>query len=400
MGRGGGGGYPLRAMSAPAPALLVLADGSVFRGRAFGAAGERVGEVVFNTAMTGYQEVATDPSYAGQLVCMTYPHIGNTGVNAADAEAAQPWAEALIVRELSPLASSFRSEEDLASWFERTGVVGIEGIDTRRLTRLLRKGGALPGVLSTIDLDERSLEAKARAAPSMAGQDLVRRVTCAAPYDWTEGWPAQWTRDPRGEAADVPWDPVYRVVALDFGIKRNILRSLVAHGFAPTVLPATATAEGILALEPDGVFLSNGPGDPEPVTYAIETIRQLLGKVPLFGICLGHQLLCLAGGARTFKLKFGHRGANHPVRDHATGAIEITSQNHGFAVDADSLADTRFRPTHTNLNDMTNSGVACEELAAFSVQYHPEAAPGPHDAQHLFMRFRRLLAGEAVLAPV
>ena len=382
------------------PALLVLADGSVFRGRAFGAAGERVGEVVFNTAMTGYQEIATDPSYAGQLVCMTYPHIGNTGVNAADAEATRPWAEALIVRELSPCASNFRSEEDLTTWFESTGVVGIEGIDTRRLTRLLRSSGAMPGVLSTIDLDERSLEAKAKVAPSMAGQDLVRRVTCAESYAWSEGWPAQWTRDPRGDAAGEPWDPVYRIVALDFGIKRNILRSLVAHGFAPTVLPATASAEEILALEPDGVFLSNGPGDPEPVTYAAETIRKLLGQVPLFGICLGHQLLCRAGGARTFKLKFGHRGANHPVRDHATGAIEITSQNHGFAVDTDSLADTPFAATHTNLNDGTNSGVASGDLAAFSVQYHPEAAPGPHDAQHLFMRFRRLIAGEAVLGTV
>ncbi len=381
------------------PALLVLADGSVFRGRAFGAAGERVGEVVFNTAMTGYQEVATDPSYAGQLVCMTYPHIGNYGVNPEDAEAARPWAEALIVRELSPRASNFRSEEDLAAWFERTGVVGIEGIDTRRLTRILRIRGASNGVLSTEDLDERSLEAKAKAAPSMAGQDLVQRVTCSEPYAWTEGWPARWTRDPRGDdAATEPWDPVYRIVALDFGVKRNILRSLVAHGFAPTVMPATASAEEILAQEPDGVFLSNGPGDPEPVTYAVDTIRKLMGKVPLFGICLGHQLLCLAGGARTYKLKFGHRGANHPVRDHATGAIEITSQNHGFAVDTASLADTPWGPTHTNLNDMTNAGIACGDLAAFSVQYHPEAAPGPHDAQHLFMRFRRLIAGEAVLS--
>jgi len=382
------------------PALLVLADGSVFRGRAFGAAGERAGEVVFNTAMTGYQEVATDPSYAGQLVCMTYPHIGNYGVTPEDAEAGHPWVEALIVRELSPRSSNFRSQEDLAAWFERTGVVGIEGIDTRRLTRRLRLEGAVNGVLSTIDLDEGALEAKARAVPSMAGQDLVRRVTSSAPYAWTEGWPARWTQDPRGAAADEAWDPVYRVVALDFGVKRNILRSLVAHGFEPTVVPATTSAEEILAYEPDGVFLSNGPGDPEPVTYAIETVRALLGKVPLFGICLGHQILALAGGARTYKLKFGHRGANHPVRDHAhaTGAVEITSQNHGFAVDPDSLAGTPFSATHTNLNDMTNAGMACEDLAAFSVQYHPEAAPGPHDAQHLFMRFRRLIAGEPVLA--
>lgn len=396
MNRGAGAGAPtgtLRAMvPAPRPALLVLADGSVFRGRAFGAPGERGGEVVFNTAMSGYQEVATDPSYAGQIVCMTCPHIGNQGVNDEDGEAEHPSIEGMIVRELSPSRSNFRSKEDLATWFERTGVVGIEGIDTRRLTRRLRIEGAMNGVLSTTDLDERSLTGKTQALPSMTGLDLAKRVTCSAPYTWSEGWPARWFGDPRGSAVEEPWDPVYDIVALDFGIKRNILRSLVAHGFAPTVVPATTTAAEILAREPDGVFLSNGPGDPAPVTYAVETIRDLLGKVPIFGICLGHQLLALAGGARTYKIEFGHRGANHPVRDHATSAIEITSQNHGFVVDEKSLEDTPFVATHTNLNDMTNAGIASEDLHAFGVQYHPEAAPGPHDAHHLFQRFRRLIA--------
>ena len=378
-------------------ALLVLADGSVYRGHAFGARGERGGEVVFNTAMSGYQEVATDPSYAGQVVCMTYPHIGNYGVNPEDGEADHPWIEGMVVRELSPVRSNFRSDEDLASYYERTGIVGIQGIDTRRLTRRIRLEGAVGGILSTEDLDERRLAEKARALPTMEGTDLVKKVTCQESYTWTEGWPDRWFQDPRG-VEQGPWDPVYRIVALDFGVKRNILRSLVAHGFAPTVLPASTSAEDILAHEPDGVFLSNGPGDPAPVTYAVDTIRSLFGKVPLFGICLGHQLMSLAAGAKTYKLKFGHRGANHPVRDHATGAIEITSQNHGFVVDEKSLEDTPFQATHTNLNDFTNAGVASEELRAFGVQYHPEAAPGPHDAHHLFMRFRRLIAGEPVLA--
>lgn len=379
-------------------ALLVLADGSVFRGHAFGADGERKGEVVFNTSMTGYQEIATDPSYAGQIVCMTYPHIGNYGVNADDVEAAHPWIEGMAVRELSPVRSNFRATEDLGAWFERTGVVGIQGIDTRRLTRRLRDQGAVGGVLSTTDLDERSLHEKARAIPSMEGMDLVERVTCREPYEWSEGWPDRWMQTPRGNQPDGSWDPVYRIVAMDFGVKRNILRSLVAHGFAPIVVPASTSAEAILDLKPDGVFLSNGPGDPAAVAYAADTIRALVGKVPLFGICLGHQLLSLAAGATTYKLKFGHRGANHPVKDHATGAIEITSQNHGFVVDEKSLESTVFTGTHTNLNDMTNAGIASADARAFGVQYHPEAAPGPHDAHHLFLRFRRLIAGEPVLA--
>jgi len=378
-------------MSNARPALLVLADGSVFRGRAFGAVGERAGEVVFNTAMTGYQEIATDPSYAGQIVCMTYPHIGNYGVNDEDPEAGHPWIEGMIVRELSPVASNFRSEGSLADWYASTGIVGIEGIDTRRLTRRLRVDGAINGVLSSVDLDERSLLAKAKALPSMEGLDLARKVTCEAAYTWDTPWTGPWF--PQPGAFDGDDMAPFRIVAMDFGAKRNILRSLVTFGLHPTVVPATTTAEEILALEPDGVFLSNGPGDPAAVTYAIETVRAMLGKVPMFGICLGHQILALAAGAKTYKLKFGHRGANHPVREHSTGRIEITSQNHGFVVDAASLAGTGFEPTHTNLNDMTNAGIACDDLRAFAVQFHPEAAPGPHDAQHLFGRFRQLIRG-------
>ncbi|MDJ0975748.1 MAG: glutamine-hydrolyzing carbamoyl-phosphate synthase small subunit [Planctomycetota bacterium] len=382
-------------MSNERPALLVLADGTTFHGRAFGADTERAGEVVFNTAMTGYQEIATDPSYAGQIVCMTYPHIGNYGVNDEDDEARRPWIEGMVVRDLSESASNFRSTQELDGWFKDHGLVGIEGIDTRKLTRRIRIDGAVNGVLSSVDLDPASLRAKAEALPSMQGQDLVKRVTCNESYEWREGWPAPWMkRDGNGERA------ARRIVALDFGVKRNILRSLVAHGLEPTVVPADTPAEDILAQEPEGVFLSNGPGDPAAVTYAVDTIRGLLGKVPIFGICLGHQLLALAGGATTSKLKFGHRGANHPIRDHATGKIEITSQNHGFVVDEESLGGTAFQPTHTNLNDMTNAGIASEEHKAFGVQYHPEAAPGPHDAAHLFERFRGMIeGGSATVTP-
>ncbi len=386
-------------MPSERPALLVLADGTIFRGQAFGADTERAGEVVFNTSMTGYQEIATDPSYAGQIVCMTYPHIGNYGVNTEDNEASQPWIEGMVVRDLSESASNFRATSELDAWFREQGLVGIEGIDTRKLTRRIRIEGAINGVLSSVDLDAESLLAKARALPSMAGQDLVQRVTCKEPYEWREGWPAAWmSRDAQGmQAPDTGERKPHRIVALDFGAKRNILRSLVTHGLEPTVMPADTPAADILAQEPDGVFLSNGPGDPAAVTYAVETVRELLGQVPIFGICLGHQLLALAAGARTYKLKFGHRGANHPVRDDLTGKIEITSQNHGFVVDDKSLAGTGFEPTHTNLNDMTNAGIASDEKRAFGVQYHPEAAPGPHDAQHLFERFRCLIEGAPAL---
>jgi carbamoyl-phosphate synthase small subunit len=369
------------------PALLVLADGSVFRGTAFGAQGERAGEVVFNTSMTGYQEIATDPSYAGQIVCMTYPHIGNYGVNAEDPEAAKPWIEGLIVRELSPTVSNFRATGDLDGYLRAAGVTGIEGVDTRRLVRRLRVDGAINGIVSSEDLDEERLVERARSAPDMNGLDLVKSVTPKASFEWTKGYDAAFPSRANGDADARR----HRVVAVDYGMKRNILRSLVASGFDPIVVPAGESAKAILERKPAGVFLSNGPGDPAAVGYAIETIRGLLGKVPTFGICLGHQLLALAAGAKTYKLKFGHRGANQPVRDEDTGHIEITSQNHGFAVDVKSLEKTGFRATHVNLNDMTNEGIASKDRRAFAVQYHPEAAPGPHDALHLFDRFRRLI---------
>ena len=388
-------------MSASPPATLVLADGTVFRGRHFGAEATRAGEVVFNTAMTGYQEIATDPSYAGQIVCMTYPHIGNTGVNDEDLEAAQPWIKAFIVREHSPIASNFRSTNRLDAWLRTHGIVGIEGVDTRRLTRHVRNSGAIGGVVGGPRSNIADLLEQAKAVPSMAGMDLVTTVTCKAPYAFADAWPEPWFpapenvgqgRDGVGPAKGSSSSPK-SVVVMDFGVKRNILRSLRTFGMEPYVVPASTSAADILARRPDGVFLSNGPGDPAAVSYAIETIKELLGKVPTFGICLGHQLMALAAGATTSKLKFGHRGANHPIREHATGRIEITSQNHGFVVDEESLADTPFKPTHTNLNDNTNAGMASEELRAFSVQYHPEASPGPHDAGHLFYRFRQLIEG-------
>ncbi|MBL9088088.1 MAG: glutamine-hydrolyzing carbamoyl-phosphate synthase small subunit [Planctomycetia bacterium] len=374
-------------MTSKKPALLVLADGTTFRGTAFGAIGERTGEVVFNTSMSGYQEIATDPSYTGQIVCLTYPLIGNYGVNLEDPESARPWIEGLIVRELSPVVSNYRSSGDLDAYLRAAGIVGIEGIDTRRLVRRLRVDGCVNGILSSGDVDPASLLRKAKAAPDMNGLDLVKVVSTATSSAWGEGFPKDL---PSG--ASVPAGAKrYPVVAMDFGMKRNILRGLVANGFDPWVVPATTSAAAILERKPAGVFLSNGPGDPAAVTYAIQTIKALLGKVPVFGICLGHQMMALAAGAKTYKLKFGHRGGNQPVLDHDTGKVEITSQNHGFAVDVKSLERTGFRATHTNLNDDTNEGIASEALGAFAVQYHPEAAPGPHDAVHLFGRFRRLV---------
>ena len=386
-------------------AILALADGTVFEGDQFGATGETVGEVVFNTSMTGYQEVLTDPSYKGQIVTMTYPLIGNYGCNEADVESIGPQVEGFVVREYSAYHSNWRSKWSLDTYLSEHGIIGIQGIDTRALTRRLRVHGVMNGCLSTEDSDPKSLIAKARAWHGLVGWDLVQRVTCPNPYAWRnsrqpsaishqqEGvmpvendvdgqTPKAESREPRAEN--------YKVIALDFGIKYNILRQLTEHGCEVQVVPAKTTAEEILAAEPDGVFLSNGPGDPMPVGYAIETIRGLMGKKPLFGICLGHQLLGLALGGKTFKLKFGHRGANQPVKHLETDKVEITSQNHGFCVDIDSLPNS-VDITHINLNDGTLEGIQHREYPIFSVQYHPEASPGPHDASYLFSRFTEIM---------
>jgi carbamoyl-phosphate synthase small subunit len=369
-------------------AILALADGRSFRGRAFGAIGETVGEVVFNTAMTGYQEVLTDPSYKGQIVCMTYPEIGNVGINAEDAESARVYVEGFVVKEYCPRPSNWRSEMALGEYLEGAGVVGIEGIDTRALVRHIRDHGAQQAVISSVTLDSAALVDRAKASPGLVGRDLVKEVTCAEAYGWELGEWALGTgyRHPtQEELRDAPL-----AVAIDYGAKRNILRRLVASGFRVRVMPATATAREVLALNPDGVFLSNGPADPAALPYAHQTVRELIGKKPIFGICLGHQILALALGGRTYKLTFGHHGANHPVMDLRTRKVEITSQNHGFAVDADSLAG-RAELSHLNLNDKTVEGLRGVGAPFFSVQYHPEASPGPHDAGYLFARFRRLV---------
>jgi carbamoyl-phosphate synthase small subunit len=367
------------------PALLVLEDGTVFEGDSIGAPGLSVGEVVFNTAMTGYQEIVTDPSYARQLVTLTCPHIGNTGCNDQDDEAARPWAAGLIVRDVPRRPSSWRSQAALPEWLAARGVVGIAGIDTRRLTRLLRDRGAQSGALlagagdGALDV-ERALEA-ARKFPGLKGMDLAREVSTRAAYPWREG---QLDLD-RGDWARA--EPRFRVVAYDFGVKRNILRMLAERGCEVTVVPATTAADDALAMRPDGVFLSNGPGDPEPCDYAIDAIRVFIDRrIPTYGICLGHQLLALAVGARTMKMKFGHHGANHPVQDLDSGRVMITSQNHGFAVDESTLP-TNARVTHRSLFDGSNQGIALTDAPAFSFQGHPEASPGPHDVAPLFDRF-------------
>jgi carbamoyl-phosphate synthase small subunit len=365
----------------PERATLALADGRVFAGESFGARGEAVGEVVFNTAMTGYQEILTDPSYKGQIVCMTYPHIGNTGVNEEDPESRRPWAEGFVVREASPVASSWRATATLDAYLRRHGIVGIQGIDTRALTRHLRDRGAQEGVISTGDVDPSSLVAKARASTGLVGRDLVKEVSCQTPYEWHE---SVWRL---GQGYTAPPPARFHVVAYDSGIKRNILRQLSAEGCRLTVVPAFASADEVIALAPDGLFLANGPGDPEGVPYLAESVRRLVERLPTFGICLGHQILALALGARTFKLPFGHHGANHPVQDLGTGRVEITSQNHGFAVDPDSCAAAGLEVTHVNLNDGTCEGMRHRSLPVFSVQYHPEASPGPHDSHYLFRRF-------------
>ncbi|HUY28036.1 MAG TPA: glutamine-hydrolyzing carbamoyl-phosphate synthase small subunit [Candidatus Binataceae bacterium] len=376
-------------MTAPhQAAILALADGRVFRGRAFGAIGERVGEVVFNTAMTGYQEVLTDPSYKGQIVCMTYPEIGNVGINREDAESRRVFVEGFVVREYWDRPSNWRAEQPLGEYLEAAGVPAIQGIDTRALVRHIREHGAQEAVISSIDLDERSLVAKARSSPGLVGRDLVKEVTCAEAYDWHIGrWrlAGGYARVTRAEQGDAPL-----VVALDYGIKLNILRLLVATGFRVRVMPAQSTAEQILAENPDGIFLSNGPADPAALPYAHRAVAGVLGKRPVFGICLGHQIIGLALGGKTYKLDFGHHGANHPVMDLRTRRVEITSQNHGFAVDSDSVAG-RAELSHLNLNDRTVEGLRGQGAPFFSVQYHPEASPGPHDSGYLFRRFKRMV---------
>jgi carbamoyl-phosphate synthase small subunit len=369
-------------------AILALADGRIFRGRAFGAIGETVGEVVFNTAMSGYQEILTDPSYKGQLVCMTYPEIGNVGINPEDEESARIFVEGFIVKEYIASPSNWRAQMTLGEYLDNAGIVGIDGIDTRALVRHIRTAGAQQAVISSANLDPAELIKKAQAAPGLLGRDLVKEVTCPSSYDWElADWElgSGYRRVSGAESRDAPL-----VVALDYGIKRNILRRLVATGFRVKVLPAFATADEVLSLNPDGIFLSNGPADPAAVPYASETVRQLLGKKPIFGICLGHQILGLALGGKTYKLGFGHHGANHPVMDLRTRRVEITSQNHGFAVEANSLQG-RAELSHVNLNDNTVEGLRGAGLPFFSVQYHPEASPGPHDAGYLFDRFRKLV---------
>jgi carbamoyl-phosphate synthase small subunit len=374
----------------PPPAILALADGSIFRGRSIGAEGAKAGEVVFNTAMTGYQEILTDPSYCAQIVTLTYPHIGNTGVNREDEESARVYAAGLVIRDLPARASSWRAEQTLPEYLVARGVVAIAGLDTRRLTRILREKGAQNGCLMAGRVDEAEALASARAFPGLAGMDLAKVVTTARPYRWEEG---AWRL---GTGFRRPERLPHRVAAYDYGVKRNILRMLVDRGCAVTVFPAQTPAREVLASKPDGVFLSNGPGDPEPCDYAIYAIRVLLDetRVPVFGICLGHQLMGLASGARTIKMKFGHHGANHPVKDLDTGQVVITSQNHGFAVDPATLPAT-LRPTHVSLFDGSLQGLARTDRPAFCFQGHPEASPGPHDIGYLFDRFAKMMEKRA-----
>ncbi|MCX5777817.1 MAG: glutamine-hydrolyzing carbamoyl-phosphate synthase small subunit [Elusimicrobia bacterium] len=363
--------------------ILALESGRIFIGNSFGYEGERDGEIVFNTSLSGYQEILTDPSYCGQIVCMTNPHIGNYGINPEDMESSRIHASGFVVKEASAIVSNWRSTESLSDFLSRNKVIGLEGIDTRALTRHIRQAGAMRAVISTTETNPKKLIEKAKKSRGLVGRDLVREVTCAEKYLFTH------------ETA-VP--PQFSVALLDCGCKSNIARELAERGCAVTVFPATATAEDILAINPTGIMLSNGPGDPAAVTYVIETVKKLIAhiatknqKLPLFGICLGHQMLGLALGAKTYKLKFGHRGANHPVKDLTTGAIEITSQNHGFCVDEKSLRNNDVAVTHCNLYDGTLEGIAHKHLPIFSVQYHPEASPGPHDASYLFGRFLKLM---------
>lgn len=354
-------------------AILALEDGKIFKGKSFGASGERYGEVVFNTSMSGYQEIITDPSYKGQIVVMTYPLIGNYGVTQEDAESHKVFVEGLVVKEYSKIASNWRKEESLGDYLKKHNIPGIEGIDTRALTLHIRQAGAMKAVLSTTDLDEKSLVEKAKASPGLVGIDLVKEVTVKKQYIW-----------PHDKA-------VYKVVVLDCGVKYNMLRELAKNGCSPVVVPADTSAEEILRMKPDGVLLSNGPGDPAAVTYVIENVKKLIGKVPIFGICLGQQMLGLALGGKTYKLKFGHHGANHPVKNLKNQRVSITAQNHGFCVDFDTLDKKDIEITHINLNDNTLEGIRHKKFPLFSVQFHPEASPGPHDAEYLFKDFIKLM---------
>lgn len=368
-------------------AILALEDGRIFRGRAFGSVGEVVGEIVFNTSMTGYQELLTDPSYHGQIVAMTCPEVGNYGTNIMDQESEGAHVEGFVVREISVMPSSWRATQSLPQFLRERGIPGVSEIDTRALTRHIRSRGAMRAILSSVDRSEESLIARARKAPQLHDHDLVADVTCKDAFDWREPRLARW------QTAVDPCRERMRCVAFDFGIKRNILRLLHEHGFDVTVVPAAMSSGDVLALRPDVLFLSNGPGDPTVPAYAIRTVKELIGKLPLFGICLGHQIAALALGGRTFKLKFGHRGANHPVKDLRSGRVAITSQNHGYAVDPESLPSD-VQVTHINLNDQTCEGYFSEERRIFAVQYHPESSPGPHDSVGLFDEFRAMVSGK------
>ena len=367
-------------------AVLLLEDGTVFEGSSFGAKGIRYGEVVFNTAMTGYQEILTDPSYHEQIITMTYPMIGNYGTCPLDWESRKLFAAGFVVKENCPFPSNWRNQDSLSDYLSQNGVVGIEGIDTRKLVRHLRTRGAMRGVISSTETKIDVLKKKLNEYPGLVGRDIVQDVTCDKPYKWDKGVV--------DVIADKELKPAlkFKVVAYDFGMKTNILRLLRSHGCAVEVVPANTPAKDVLKRKPNGVFLSNGPGDPAAVTCAIEAVQQLLGQLPIFGICLGHQILALALGGTTYKLKFGHRGANHPVKNFDTGEIEITSQNHGFCVDMDSLKDKKVELTHLNLNDNTVEGIRAKKLKAYAVQYHPEASPGPHDSQYLFKQFTDWMA--------